>query len=228
MPERRRDGAGGRLTELVATDAADVLHLLEPVDLREFRRNLALAAKLVRAGDLEHRVPVDRRVVLRRLGFVGRRYCVQVENPAGRASYFRRVHEPITPHPHAVIGFRKAGQQVTSAIIGDDDLRVLRRQIGCFGDHPDACLGPVRARDYAAPVGFAATASLRGHLGRAGSQDRQESSRGRCPTKALVYGVHASASSRTMIGADMMSYSDRKTKSYCSACLTCFTSAPTI
>jgi len=63
----------------MAADAADVLHLLEPIDLVELLRNVALAAELAGIRNLEHRVPVDRRIVLRRCRLVRRRHRAQIE-----------------------------------------------------------------------------------------------------------------------------------------------------
>src|SRR5215510_7019675 len=46
FPQSRRQRARGLLTQRVTADAADVLHLLEPVDLGEFFWDVALAAEL--------------------------------------------------------------------------------------------------------------------------------------------------------------------------------------
>ena len=67
LTELLRDRARGKLSQLMAADAADVLHLLEPVDLRDLLGDVALAAELARVRDLQHRIPVDRRIVLCRL-----------------------------------------------------------------------------------------------------------------------------------------------------------------
>ena len=75
---------GRQLPQLMTADAADVLHLLQPVGLRDFLGNVALAAELVLVRYLQHRIPVDRRIILRgRLG-VRRRNCRQVQHPARR------------------------------------------------------------------------------------------------------------------------------------------------
>src|SRR5215217_7494194 len=49
-----RDRPRGRLSELMAPDAADVLDLLEPVDLRQLFGDATLAPELVRAGEPQH------------------------------------------------------------------------------------------------------------------------------------------------------------------------------
>jgi hypothetical protein len=56
----------GFLAELMAPDAADVLHLLQPVSLRQLFGNVALAAKIAGRRNFHHRIPVDRRVIMRR------------------------------------------------------------------------------------------------------------------------------------------------------------------
>src|SRR5262249_34861222 len=58
LAERRRDRAGRQLAQLMAADAADVLHLLEPVGLAELLRNAVLAVELTGLRNLQHRVPV--------------------------------------------------------------------------------------------------------------------------------------------------------------------------
>src|SRR5262249_59642877 len=79
LAERRWDGAGRLLPELMAADAADVLRLLEPVHLRELLGNVAFAAEFALVGNLEHRIPVDRRVVLCRRRLVRRRRGARIE-----------------------------------------------------------------------------------------------------------------------------------------------------
>src|SRR4051794_24276961 len=95
LAERRRDGAGGKLAKLVAADAADVFDLLEPVGLREFFRDGALAAKLAHRRDLEHRVPIDGGVVLRRRRVVRSSHRGEIENIAGLAIDLGGIDEAI-------------------------------------------------------------------------------------------------------------------------------------
>src|SRR3990167_3988229 len=67
-----RESARGKLAHLMAADAAVVLHRVEPIALGYLGRNRALAAELARLRNLEHRVPVDGRIVFRRCGFARR------------------------------------------------------------------------------------------------------------------------------------------------------------
>ena len=46
----------------------------------------------------------------------------------------------------------RSGSRYRPAIVGDDDLAELRRRVRGFRDHPDAGLGPARARDHAGDV----------------------------------------------------------------------------
>src|SRR5262249_46948260 len=143
LAERRGDRAGRLLPELMAADAADVLRLLEPVDLRELLRNVALAAELALVGNLEHRIPVDRRVVLRRSRLVRRRHRAQIELLARFAVDLGRIDEAVAAHPNLVFGLGKVGQHVAALIVGHHDLGGAGGKVGGFGDHPDAASGPL-------------------------------------------------------------------------------------
>ena len=70
--ERRGNRARRLLAELMAADAAGVLHRADPRRLRQPRGDAALAAELIGGRNLQHRVPVDRRVVVRGGGLVRR------------------------------------------------------------------------------------------------------------------------------------------------------------
>src|SRR6516225_8259576 len=112
VTELRRDRTGRLLAELVAADAANVLHLLEPVDLGELLGNVALAAELALIRDLHHRVPVDRRIVMRCLRLVWRRNRLEVELLARLGAQLGRVYEPVAAHPDAVVRGRKVWDHV--------------------------------------------------------------------------------------------------------------------
>ena len=145
------NGAGRELAELVAADAAVVLHAVEIVGDLHVRRRV-LAAEELRIRDLHHRVPVDRRIVFRRLRLVRRQHCGQVELLAGLALHLRRVDEAVAAHPDVVVGFRQIGDDVAALIVGDDALDVAHRQVARFRDHPDAGLGTAGAAHDAADV----------------------------------------------------------------------------
>src|SRR5262249_33617541 len=87
-----------------------------------------------------------------RPALVARRIRREIELLAGLAAHLRRVHEPIAAHPDLVVRIRQVRDDVAAAIVGDDDLGILGRQLGRFRDHPDAGLRPIRAGHYAADV----------------------------------------------------------------------------
>ena len=69
--QRRGNRARRRLADLMAPDAAGVLHRADPVGLGQAGRDAALAAELAGGRDLQHRIPIDRRVVVRGGGLAG-------------------------------------------------------------------------------------------------------------------------------------------------------------
>src|SRR5262249_25955934 len=100
LAEAGRERARRLLPELVAADAADVLHLLEPVDLSELLGDVALAAELILARDLHHRVPVERRIIVRRRLVVRRGHGGEVQRLAPLPLLLPRVDEAVAPRPH--------------------------------------------------------------------------------------------------------------------------------
>ncbi len=89
LAEPFRERARRELAHLMATDAAVVLHQVEPIGLLDLLRNVAvLLAELAGRRDFQHRVPIDRRVILRRGRLVGRRHRAQIELLAGLAVDF--------------------------------------------------------------------------------------------------------------------------------------------
>ena len=56
-----------------------VLDRGQPLGLRDLLRNVGLAAELVLVRDLQHRIPVDRRIILRRSRVVRRRRRLEIE-----------------------------------------------------------------------------------------------------------------------------------------------------
>ena len=158
MAELLRNGTRRLVAELVAGVATVGLREIEPLTLigrfsyREF----------VSLRDLEHRIPVDRRVVLRRVGRARRDRCLQVEDFSGRGLHLGRIDQPVAAHPYAVIGFRKLGDQVAAAVVRDHDLGELGREIVRLRDHPDSGLGPVRTRHDPGKIAFADAGGLRG------------------------------------------------------------------
>ncbi len=92
LAELRRDGARRFLPELMAADAVDVTHALAPGLARDVFRDIGRAAEIFLRRNLHHRVPIDRRIILRRRPLVGRRHCREIELLAGLGAHLRRVH----------------------------------------------------------------------------------------------------------------------------------------
>jgi hypothetical protein len=152
LAKLRGDGTRRFLPELMTADAVDVVHPLAPGFLRDVLRDLGGASEIARRRDLHHRVPIDRRIVVRGRSLVGGCYRGVIDDLAGLRPHPRRIHEPVAAHPHLVICGGEIGDDIAALIVGDDALDIPRRQIGCFRDHPHAGLGPVRAGDHAADV----------------------------------------------------------------------------
>ena len=159
VPQGGLDGARGKLAELVAANAAVVFHFVEPLGLRHlggdsgiFTADGIVAVELVGGGNLQHRVPIDRRIILRCGGFVGSDHGGEIQMLAGFSHHFRAIHQSIAADPDAVGRFGQFGNEVTATIVGDDNLDVSHRQIARFGDHPDAGFRTIGAGDHATDV----------------------------------------------------------------------------
>jgi hypothetical protein len=92
-------------------------------------------AALVR--DLDHRGPVDRRVILRGGGKARRHHRGQIEGLAGFARDLLRVDQAIAAHPDPVLGLGQFRDHITAALVGDDDLGEARAELRGLGDHPN-------------------------------------------------------------------------------------------
>ena len=118
--------ARSRRAERVARLAGAALDDVQP---------LALALDLLRcgnslfAGTLQHREPVDRRIILRRRRRVRRRHRRQVEQLARRGLHLGRIDEAVAAHPDAVIGLRQIGNDVAALSSVTTILANLRRQV---------------------------------------------------------------------------------------------------
>ena len=156
LAQRMRHLAGerarGKLAHLVAADATVVLHRVEPLALGYFGRDSALAAKFARLRNLEHGIPINRRIVFRRGGLVRRHHRLEVRDLARASFNFRRIDKPIAAYPNVVVGFGQIWQHVASLIVGDHHFGKPGGKVGGFRDHPDAGFGPLRAGDHAADV----------------------------------------------------------------------------
>src|SRR5262249_50543303 len=100
LAERRRDRARGELTKLMAADTRPVLYYGQVLALADVGRNVALTSELIGSRDLEHRVPVDRRIVARRRRLVWSRHGSEIQLLTGRAGDLRGINETVTAHPH--------------------------------------------------------------------------------------------------------------------------------
>ena len=179
LAERRRDRAGGELAELVTADAGPVLDHAEPLGLGDLVGNIVvLLAELAGVRDLEHRVPVDRRIIFSRLGLVRRGHRLEIELLARLAVDLRRVDEAVAAHPHLVFGLGKVGHDVAALVVGHHHLGVAGRQIGGLRDHPHAGFRSARAGDHAADVVIVdGDGGLRPQLRRRGREHRGEGDR---------------------------------------------------
>ncbi len=150
--KRWRDGARRELSELMATDAAGVLDRAQPGCLVQPRGNVATTAELIGGRNLQHRVPVDRRVVVRRRRFIGRRHRRDAQLLARLRRRLRAVDQAVTARPHRVARRRQVRHDESPLVVGDDALDIADRQIARLRDHPDARLGAARPGDGAADV----------------------------------------------------------------------------
>ena len=162
LAERLRDRARRLVAELMTRVAAVGLDHVEPLGLAlEGGRDAVAvgsgAGEVALVRHLEHRVPVDRRIVFGGGGRARRHHRVQIEKAAGRGANLRRVDQAVATHPHAVLGPRQIRQHVAPLVVGDDDPRELRRQLVRLRDHPDSGFRPVGAPHDAAEVGVADT-----------------------------------------------------------------------
>ena len=62
------------------------------------------------------------------------------------------VEQAVAAHEDLVVGLGEVGHHVPPRVVGHHDARERRGQVAGLGDHPDAGLGPLRARDHAADV----------------------------------------------------------------------------
>ena len=104
------------------------------------------------SGILQHRVPVDGGIILRRCRLVRRAHGGEIEHLARLAVHLRRVDQTVAAHPHLILGLRQIGDEVTPLIVGDHDPGELGGQVRRLRDHPHAGFWPLGAGDHAAEV----------------------------------------------------------------------------
>ena len=149
LAQLRLDRAGRGIAQLMAGEAAIGLDDVEPLSLgfQGFRHAVAVGAgprEIARRRHCEHRIPVERRIILRRRLGVRRGHRLQIDDLARRALDLGGVDERIAAHPDIVGRGRQFGDDIAAALIGHDDLGEFGRQPGRLGDDPGAGFGSLR------------------------------------------------------------------------------------
>ena len=144
---------------------AGILHRIDPVGLRSHARGnstgtLVRSRKLVLAGNLQHRIPIHSRIILRRRGRARRGLRGQLNGLSRHRVLLVGIDEPIAACPDLVFRRGQFGNDEAAEIIGDHHLGVFGRKIGRLRDHPDAGFGAIGSLDLA-PDGIGADDQLR-------------------------------------------------------------------
>ena len=137
--------------ERVARHAAVGFHGVQPFGLRFHPTDRELAF----LGDSEHGIPVDRRVVFGRRSRARRHGRLEIQRPSGLGLHLRGIHQAISANPHVVARPRQIRDRIAAALVGHHDLREARRQVGRFGNDPNARFRAVGARHDAREIGAA-------------------------------------------------------------------------
>ena len=114
---------------------------------------------------------------------VGGHGCREVQAPAPHPRHPLGVEQAVAAHEDLVAGLRKVGDHVAPRVVGDHDAREGRGQVAGLGNHPDAGLGALRARDHAPDVVSVerdAGRLLRARPAHGGRQRRQPACNTRC------------------------------------------------
>jgi hypothetical protein len=152
MAERLGDRPRRVIADLVAIAAAIGLDEVEPLilGLEGFGDAVAFVAGAGEAAlvrHLDHRRPVDCRVILRRRGEIWRNHCGEVKGLAKLGRNLFRIDKTVAAHPDAVIRLRQIGDDIATAFVGDHDLGEAGAEIPGLGDDPDPSLRPETAGD---------------------------------------------------------------------------------
>src|SRR3984893_9779488 len=145
------------VADLMAVPTAIGLDEIEPLlrrleILRDAVTLVAGAREAALVRDLDHRSPVDRRVILRRGGEVRRGFGDQVQDLARLGRDFRRVDETVAAHPNLGVRFGQVRHDVTPAFVGDRDLGETRAELGGLRYDPHPGFRPEPAGDHTADI----------------------------------------------------------------------------
>jgi hypothetical protein len=100
----------------------------------------------------QHRIPIDRRIILCRGGIVRRRNGGEIELLARLGLDLGRIDQSIAAHPDLIFGLRQVGHHVAALVVGDDHLGIAGGQVVRFCDHPDAGFRPLGSGDHTTDV----------------------------------------------------------------------------
>ena len=157
MPKRCGNLARALGAELMARFAAAGLEDASPLRLALHARVYAVArrtgaGKLTLVRHAQQRKPIPRGEVLCCRARTGSDNGGEVERVARIRRHFWRIDQTVATHPHAIPRLGEGRDQVAAAIVGDDDLHELCREVACLRNHPDASLRAVSATHDAADV----------------------------------------------------------------------------
>ena len=139
LAEHRGDLPRRLRAELMTHHAA--LHASDHVLLRQLARR-----------HLHEGQPGSRRIHGGGGARVGRRHGVEIQRPTRSCRHPRRIHQPVAPREHLVVGLRQIRQQVAPLVVGDHGADEAGAQVVGFRDHPHAGFGALRAGDDPADV----------------------------------------------------------------------------
>src|SRR5262249_57303160 len=97
-------GGGGEFAGRWPAEALGALERADQIHWGDIGGYVTLTAELVGVRDLHHRVPVDRRIILRRGGLARRWHRRKIEMLAGLAVDLGGIDEAIAAHPDLVLG----------------------------------------------------------------------------------------------------------------------------
>ena len=140
------------LAELVTADAIDIAHALAPDILRDVLRNIGGPAEILGRRDFHHRVPVDRRIIMRGRALVRRRHRRVVQHLPRLRPQTRRIDQTVAAHENLVIGDRQIRDDITPLLVRHDAFGVAGGKVRGLGNHPDPALGAIWACDETADV----------------------------------------------------------------------------